>query len=67
MVTLHFKVYYKMPDGGEIPQPARSEFLDPVEAQDIMHSMECGVFDDLYTRYVVDRIVYELDSKEEVQ
>lgn len=54
-----------MPDGGEIPQPGISEFLDPVEAQDIMHSMECGVFDQDNVRYVAEKIVYDLDQIEE--
>jgi hypothetical protein len=39
-----------------------SKFEDSAEAEDIMHSMECGVFDDGYVKYHADKIVYELEE-----
>lgn len=51
-------------DGEEQTAPFVSTFLDRVEAEDVMHSMECGVFDDDYTRYHPTRIEYVLDEEE---
>ena len=64
MTTLHFTMYLTV-DHEVVITKGISNFRDSVEAEDIMHSMECGVFDDDYVQYKVDKIVYELDCIEE--
>ena len=64
MVTLQFTMTLSV-DGEIITTKGISTFRDPVEAEDIMHSIECGVFDDDYVRYHADKIVYELECTEE--
>jgi hypothetical protein len=63
MTTLHFKVYYRMPDGGEIPNPGISTFDCSATAEEIMHDMQSGLFDEGTTRFEFDRIVYELEEE----
>lgn len=51
-------------DGEEQTTQFVSTFLDQVEAEDVFGSMQCGVFDDDYTRYYPTRIEYVLDEEE---
>lgn len=62
--TLHFTMILSV-DGEIICTRGISTFKDPAEAEDIMHSMQSGVFDDDYVRYHADKIVYELETTEE--
>jgi hypothetical protein len=61
MTTVHFIMITAL-DGEEISTNGISTFNDPFEAEDIMHSMECGVFDDDYVHYIPQKIVYELEE-----
>jgi len=61
MTTVHF-IMITVLDGEEIRTEGSNSFKDPHEAEDIMHSMECGVFDDDYVHYVPQKIVYELEE-----
>lgn len=64
MTTIHF-IMITILDGEEFRHSNSNTFRDPAEAEDILHSMECGVFDDDYVRYIAQKIVYELDNVEE--
>ena len=63
MTILYFIVATHL-DGEVTSTRHFNEFKDPVEAEDIMHSMQKGVFDDDYVFYIPDRIVYELEEGE---
>lgn len=63
MTTLYFIMTTHL-DGEVITTKMSNSFKDPVIAEDIMHSMQKGVFDDDYVKYGVDRIVYELEEGE---
>lgn len=62
MTTVHF-IMITTVDGEEIRNNCSNSFNDPHEAEDVMHSMECGVFDDDYVHYIPQKIVYELDEE----
>jgi hypothetical protein len=61
MTTLHFTMTLSL-DREVFTTPGISKFKDPAEAQDIVHSMEQGVFNDDYVKYKFDKIVYELEE-----
>ena len=61
MTILHFTMHLTV-DHEVVITNGISKFEDSAEAEDIMHSMECGVFDDGYVKYHADKIVYELEE-----
>jgi hypothetical protein len=61
MTTLHFTMYLTV-DQEVFITKGISNFRNSAEAEDIMHSMECGVFNDDYVKYHADKIVYELEE-----
>lgn len=61
MFTLHF-IMISTVDGEEIQTNHISVYPDPYMAEDVMHSMQSGVYDDDYVRYVPNKIVYELEG-----
>jgi len=61
-ITLYY-VAILVADGEVTTTQHESKFLDRVEAEDVMGSMECGVFDDDYIKYVPTKIVYELEEE----
>jgi len=61
MTTVHF-IMITTEDGEEIRNDCSSKFKYSHEAEEIMQSMECGVFDDDYVHYVPTKIVYELEE-----
>jgi len=60
MVTLHYDVTITK-DGKTFTQSSSSEYEHAFIAEDIMHSMECGVFNENGMVYAVKKIVYELE------
>lgn len=61
MVTLYYKMISHL-DGESITESRKDDFEYPVVAEDIMHSMQRGVFNDDYTKFIVEKIVYELEE-----
>jgi hypothetical protein len=63
MTTLHFTITILV-DQEVITTHHVNEFKDPAEAEDIKHSMECGVFNDDYVKYHTNKIVYDIEDNE---
>lgn len=61
MTTLYYHVISKL-DGEHTVEAKHDKFEHAYIAEDVMNSMEHGVFDDDFVEYVVDRIVYDLEG-----
>lgn len=63
MTTLHFTMT-TLVDQEVVTTQHISQFKDTVEAEDIMHSMNSGVFNDDFVQYHTHKIVYDIEDNE---